>query len=139
MTRACRDPPEIHPIPLYDYTKLAGGTPDEDMKYHGDVTVATSQRDVDRVDDYIVQVISRVLHSLDMGCPISFDGPVSVRDHLDDTAIWLVRESFAFEVHFPEFANTTRLLSKRLRDISALETGGEIYEHITELYDELSA
>ena len=135
MPRATNHPPEIQPTSMYDYVTRIGKVPGDDMMYH-DVTISTSLDDIVRVKDYILKVFGRIIHSLDIGCPISFDGPVSVRDHLDDTASWLVRESFAFEVHFPEFANTMRVLARTFRDISTIETGDELYDAIEELYDE---
>jgi len=136
MSHPSHQPPEIQPTSMYDYTTRLGQIPDEDMMYH-EVTIATSMDDVDRVEEYIVRVFGRIMHSLNIGCPVSFDGPVSVRDHLDDTALWLVRESFAFEVHFPDFANTMRLLARRCRDIAALDTGDEIYEAIEDVYNDI--
>jgi len=126
-------PPEIEPKTMYEYVEECGGDPNDDMMYTT-LTIATKHSQIDTVTEYLQYALKTALGSVHMGTAVPGHGDIRPREFMRDVGLWLVRESFAFEHHFPSFANTMRLISRSCRECVDIENGTELYHTIYTLY-----
>ena len=131
-----RQHPTIEPMTVYDYLTAAGVECDDDAMYNN-ITIATSIDQIDAVNTHIQQSLHRVMYALDMGSDVP-GTTMQPREYLNDISMWLISESFAFETHFDEFANSMRLLSRYLREISEYDSATDLYDAISEMYGDFA-
>jgi len=129
-------PPEIQPKTVYEYIEERGGDPNDDMMYEI-ITVATKESEINTVMDYLTYALTCTLQSIQMGSAVPGHGDIRPREFMSDVGLWLIHESFAFEHHFPEFANAMRLMSRTCRECDTVENGTELYEKVYSLYTSL--